>query len=76
LEELSKPAYEEAQMREDKDYVIKKLGLTNEEFESYMLMVPVSHLAYKSYETGIYRKHAQIMEILSPIIRKLKNIFK
>ncbi len=72
LEELSKPAYEEPQMREDKDYVIKKLGLTHEEFESYMNAPPVSHLKFKSYETGVYLKHQKWMKIF----KKIKDIFK
>lgn len=66
LQEIKKPPYESDELlKEDREYVIKKLGLDEEEFVKIMKSVPVSHLAYKSYETGLYRKHENFMKRIS-----------
>lgn len=76
LEELSKPVYHSAQLSEDKEYVVKKLGLTMDEFEGYMATPPVSHLNYASYETGVYRTHEKVMRFLSPLSKLMRRMIK
>lgn len=76
LEELEKPAYNSEQLAEDTTYVIKKLGLTAEEFEKYMKMPIRSHLEFKSYEMGIYRQHEKFMELIKPLSNLLKKVVK
>lgn len=46
LEEMKKPAYPEGMLKDDKEYVIKKLGITPEEFEAIM-NAPVK--SYRDY---------------------------
>lgn len=46
IEEINKPPYEEKRMEDDKEYVIKKLGLTHEEFEEIMAKPPKTFLEY------------------------------
>lgn len=47
LEMMSQPPYPDpAQQRDDHAFVLKKLGFTQESFESYMAAPPVSHAAY------------------------------
>ncbi len=46
LEELKKPTYPLAQQEEDKTYVIKKFGLTEQEFENIMHLPIVPHEHY------------------------------
>lgn len=48
LAELQKPLFTEQGERESKEYVMKKLGLTGEEFEYYMNLPVRSHLEYKT----------------------------
>ncbi len=48
LEELSKPLYDPAQLKSDKEYVLKKFGLSAEEFEKIMHLPPQHHGAFKS----------------------------
>ena len=48
LQELTKPLYEEASLREDKAYVCKKLGFSEEEFNALMQDAPHSHAEYPS----------------------------
>ena len=76
LAELSKSVYDTVQLTEDKEYVVKKLGLTMDEFEGYMAMPSVSHLNYASYETGLYRTHEKVMHFLSPLSRLLRRMLK
>ncbi|MFH0895766.1 MAG: N-acetyl sugar amidotransferase [Bacteroidota bacterium] len=63
LEMISKPPYEEQMLKDDKEYVIKKLGLTEEEFESIMRAPIKKHTDYPSYLT----RHFRILETLSRI---------
>jgi N-acetyl sugar amidotransferase len=50
LEELAKPLYDPIKLKEDKEYVIKKLGLTNDEFNSIMEAPPKSYRDYPNDE--------------------------
>lgn len=48
LKELEKSPYDEQELKRDKEYVLKKLGFTEDEFESLMA-VPVKH--HDEYKT-------------------------
>ena len=48
LEELRKPLYDPAQLRSDKEYVLKKFGLSAEEFEKIMHLPSQQHSTFKS----------------------------
>jgi N-acetyl sugar amidotransferase len=76
LVELAKPAYEEDVFKRDYQFFLKKMNFNENEFESIMNSKPVSHLEYKSYETGLYRKHEAIMIALKPFTRILKRILR
>lgn len=49
LAELKKPTYPPAQQEEDREYVVKKLGLTDAQFEEIMNMPPKTIYDYPSY---------------------------
>lgn len=56
MEEMKKPLYEyENAKRDEKEYVIKKLGLTNEEFENIMMLPPKSYKSYPNDDLFIKR---------------------
>lgn len=74
LEELKKPAYDPIQYQEDLNFVLKKLDLSATDFENIMQSPPVSHLAFKSYETGLYRKHEKFMRFIKPLTKLLKRL--
>ena len=76
LMEIEKPAYNQELLLEDKAYVIKKLGFTAAEFENIMKQKPVPHTNFKSYETGLYRKHEKFMQSIKPITKIIKKIVK
>lgn len=48
LKEVQKDLYTKEELKKDKDYVLKKLELINEEFEKIMNLPIRSHLDYKS----------------------------
>lgn len=53
--ETKKPPIAEEQAREDKKYIIEKLGLTNEEFEELFNAAPKTFLDYPTYYSIIKR---------------------
>lgn len=55
LEILKTNSYLETQAQEDKEYVIKKFGLTLQEFDKIMDTPPKSHFEYPSYITRHYK---------------------
>lgn len=48
LKEMEAPPYPEDEMAKDKEYIIKKLGLTEDEFDNLMALPPKKHSDYKS----------------------------
>ena len=49
LDVLKNPPYDETQLERDVDYVIKKLGLSREEFDQIYRRPPKSFLDYPTY---------------------------
>lgn len=66
LEELSKPLYSERELVEDKEYVAKKLGVSNEEFERVLQMPKHKYTDFKNMQS--------IYEILKKIQYKISKI--
>lgn len=50
LSELEKPIYDAKQMIIDREFVLKKLGFKDDEFNKYLLADSVSHHLYDNYE--------------------------
>lgn len=48
VEQINKPLYSGLELKADKEYVLKKLGFTEAEFDSIMAQKPVSHDFYLS----------------------------
>ncbi|MFX1492343.1 MAG: N-acetyl sugar amidotransferase [Promethearchaeota archaeon] len=48
LKELEKPPYDEQELKRDKEYVLKKLSFTEDEFESLMALPVKRHDEYKT----------------------------
>jgi hypothetical protein len=67
MQELNKPMYPEELFKTDYDFVLKKLGFTDQEFKNYIDTPPVHH---NQYESGI-----SIFDEI-PIFKMLKKIIK
>ncbi|NRB54357.1 MAG: N-acetyl sugar amidotransferase, partial [Saprospiraceae bacterium] len=73
LEELSRPAYPERMQEEDKQYVAKKLGFTDDEFEAVLTQPNVDHEFYGT-DQGQRALYFKIMRTIKPISKILKAI--
>lgn len=71
LKELSNPLYKEDELAADKEYVLKKLGLTEKEFKAIMELAPRSHGDFRS-DLHWKRKYMRLLERTEP----LRKIFK
>jgi N-acetyl sugar amidotransferase len=71
LEELKEPLYAPAELAGEKEYVLKKLGLSELEFEQYMSAPKVSHAAYgvQPFITDQY----PILKMFRPIVRAIRK---
>jgi len=67
--ELEKPLYDNFELESEKEYVLKKLGLTNEEFTKIMNEKPREHTEFKTQQ-GLREIYFSIIKTLKP----LKNI--
>jgi N-acetyl sugar amidotransferase len=52
--ELEEPLYQTEMLREDKEYFLKKLELSEKEFDSIMEQSPIPHFAYGAYNKIIF----------------------
>ena len=59
LEELRQPIYDDKQQKEDYDFVIKKLGMTEDQFRSYIAEESVPHKNY-----GLSKPYADYFPLL------------
>ena len=53
LEEIKMPLYDPGELKEEKEYVLKKFGLSEVEFENIMKLPVRSHLDYAN-KLGIF----------------------
>lgn len=67
IEEIERPLYDPQQLGEDKEYVVKKLGFSMEEFDAIMKEKPKSHYDFET--EGPIEKHY-------PFIKPIKSIYK
>lgn len=74
LKVVSTPGYEYLGVKEDKEYVLKKFGFTEEEFNSIMAEAPRPHTDFKSYTLKHYQWELKAVKWLRPIARPIKRI--
>lgn len=75
LRELEAPPYGQDQLRQDRAFVLKKLGLSETDFEGLMNRPPVSHGQFPSYRSRHYRYHRQAARFVRPITQLVRNVF-
>ncbi|MDI1235302.1 MAG: N-acetyl sugar amidotransferase [bacterium] len=71
--ELALPVYNETVYKVDRNFVLKKLGLNEEQFQAMMNEPVRSHLEFKSYMKGLYLKHEKFMRTIKPITKLFKK---
>lgn len=70
LEELKKPIYDPKMYQVDREFVLKKLGMTDEEFDQYIRTPKVEHQVY-GLTQSMYARYP-ILKIGRPIVNLLK----
>jgi N-acetyl sugar amidotransferase len=63
LKEYALPLYDESKMLQEKEYVIKKFGLTSREFELIMAEEPRKHKSFKT-ETKLWERYFKLIRLL------------
>ena len=71
LEELKKPCYDNDQMLEDKEFVLKKLGFSEAYFEELMKMPPQDWRIFGE-EKPLYKRFP-ILKIFLPLITRWRR---
>ena len=67
LQELARPMYDEQMFKQDYEFVLKKLGLTELEFQDIMNKPAKSHYDY-DYEMAVDKRY--------PILKPVKAIYR
>jgi N-acetyl sugar amidotransferase len=71
LEELCKPIYDAQELKRDMEFVLKKLGLTESEFEQYLNAPRREHTEFK-HEKGVW-DDIPLIKIFRPVWRAIKS---
>lgn len=66
LEEMKKPICDAKMMEEDMEYVLKKLGFTQNEFNTIMHFKPVPHSDYKT-ESSYWEKYFKLVKLIKKV---------
>ena len=73
LAELEHPLYDPSQLRSDKEYVIKKLGLTDEKFADIMALPPKRHEEFKT-DQHLKSTYMDLLQRTARIRKAVKKI--
>lgn len=73
LLELKNPIYDPQMLSEDKAFVLKKLQLSEAEFEQIMTSPARPHTDFDSYLTKHYHYHERFMKAISPMTQLVKR---
>ncbi len=76
LKEIEAPPYDPQQLVKDKEFVLKKFGFSETEFDSIMKLPVRSHLEFASYLKYHYKYEVLLSRKLKPITRPLRRFFK
>jgi N-acetyl sugar amidotransferase len=71
LEEMKKPLYDEAELNEEKQFVLKKFGLTEEAFEAIMQGPVRKHESFKT-DKPLWQRYFTLVTGINRILKALK----
>ena len=73
LQDLEKPIYPPGELSGDKEYVLKKLGLSESEFEMIMRTPPAKHSDFKT-DTNLKNSYMNFLRKTEPARKAIKKI--
>lgn len=74
IEELKKEMYNDEQYKVDRDFFLKKFGLSESGLEEIMRLPIKKHSDYPSYETQHYAYHQKFFKSIGPLIKTIKKL--
>lgn len=74
LIELKKPLYDERELKDDKRYIAKKLGISSEEFESVLNMPSHDYTDFQNNEVK-YKRVKKIQRVVSKLFKKDLSVY-
>ncbi len=74
LEELKKPIYDAEQCKIDKEFFLKKMGFTEQDFDQYIQTPPRDHKAFDHYKS--FFNQYKFLKPFEKTIRKITQILK
>lgn len=72
LEEMKRPGYDPEQLGEDREFVLKKLGLSEEEFEEILRLPVQPHTAFP-VERSFYEAYP-LLRPVRPVVKLVKKL--
>jgi len=73
IKELEKPLYDPTQLKSDKEYVMKKFGLSPDEFEKIMHLPVKKHSAFKS-DRKLKERYMNMLIKTAPVRNSIKKL--
>jgi hypothetical protein len=74
LEMMKEPIYDPEQLKIDREFVLKKLGFTEEWFQQYINTPPTPHIHFKSYTNTVYPRWEKFRKTMQPSVRAAKKV--
>ncbi len=74
LDELKVPLYSTQDLEKDKEFFLKKLGITNDEFEMYMALPRLSHQSFG--QQLFITEQYPILNLFKPAVRLIRGFKK
>ena len=75
-QELKLDYYTDDRCKEDMEYVLKKLGISEETFNEYMKLPIKKHSDYPTYTKKHYKRQQQFINLILPVVRLKRKILK
>ena len=74
IEMIAKPSYDADQLIEDKEFFLKKMRLSKEEFDEMMKQPKVDHAVFGSYETSTQLYFEKFFKVIQPMVKVVKKV--
>jgi len=75
-QELKLEYYSDERCKEDMEYVLKKLGISEETFNEYMNLPIKKHSDYPTYTKKHYKRQQQFINLILPVVKLTRKILK
>ena len=75
-EELKREYYSDERCKDDMEYVLKKLNISEETFNGYMNLPIKKHSDYPTYTKKHFKRQQQFFNLILPFVKLTRKILK